>query len=136
MPLPVTFFGITYGFPMETAELRIAAIADDGTMATLARVPVSRYAPEVVLDRPVPAADNQLHVSWRGSDVDGDALSYTVAVSPDHGRNWWPVAYKLSEPGYVMDTGDLQVGRYHMMVIVSDGVRTRRSELQPFAVRY
>lgn len=134
--LPVTAFGLTYDFPRATREIQILAFAEDGRMRLLSTVPVSKHRPRVELARPYLADGGErgrvLDLSWRGRDRDGDALDYSVAISPDRGRHWWPIAFKLSRQRLALETGLLDPGPYSVVVIASDGVNLTRSAPRSF----
>ncbi|MEW8000631.1 MAG: hypothetical protein AB2795_18955 [Candidatus Thiodiazotropha endolucinida] len=140
VPLPVTAFGLTYAYPKETVEIQILAIADDNKMVTLSKIPVSRNAPEISLQQPKLKSGNgksggeRLHFSWQSHDEDDDTLLYSIAISPDRGQHWWPVANKLSSTNYGMDARYLKPGSYIGMVVASDGVHMTRSESQSFNI--
>ncbi len=74
-------------------------------------------------------------VSWQGTDLDGDALSYTLLYSPDHGATWLPIDSDLTATQYELDASFLEPGDgYLIRVIVTDGVRTAEAISKPFRV--
>jgi probable HAF family extracellular repeat protein len=64
-------------------------------------------------------------IHWSGSDADGDALSYTVLISPDNGATWEPIAGDLTGTSTTWDVSQLPAGEsYLVKVIATDGFNT------------
>jgi hypothetical protein len=129
-------FAFTVPFPLDTHRIEIRTA--DGRL--LARRVVSANPPQVTVLTPnggeVLLPDQAYTVTWRAHDPDGDALSYTVLVSPDEGATWHLLAYDLGETSYTWEVTDVPEGtRYLMRVIASDGVNVGEDVSdRPFAV--
>ncbi|MGH8222002.1 MAG: hypothetical protein ACREQZ_03420, partial [Woeseiaceae bacterium] len=130
---PVSAFGLTYALPPGTREIGIYAHAEDGGYAHLGSRKVSASPPEVTLTS-VRAQQQKrgrlLLAEWRGYDADGDALKYTVAISPDRGQHWWPVAVDLEATRLEFDLRQVPRGSYAVRVIAHDGVHIGVSQTQ------
>ena len=59
-------------------------------------------------------------LQWRGSDPNGDALSYTVSVRNESGGSWIEVDEGLEASTFTWDTGALPDGRYRVRVVATD----------------
>ena len=60
-------------------------------------------------------------VTWDGSDLDGDPLSYSLLYSNDGGANWQILATGLNQEQVELDTDQLPGGSALLKVIVTDG---------------
>ena len=74
-------------------------------------------------------------ITWEASDLDGDTLYYYVAISPDNGTTWVPLAtdFTTNKVGFVpmsLKPGD----QYLVCVKVSDGFNTRTVISKPFSM--
>jgi hypothetical protein len=84
----------------------------------------SANAPSVNLTSPVDGAvlpEGPFLVTWEGSDLDGDALSYSLLYSNDGGLTWQTLATGLADQQLELDTNDLPGGSAMLRVLVSDG---------------
>lgn len=64
-------------------------------------------------------------ICWSGDDQDGDTLQYALAVSPNGGNSWLPVASDAAGPCLMWDTANYAPGsNYLAKVIATDGVNT------------
>jgi hypothetical protein len=64
-------------------------------------------------------------LQWRGTDVDGDELSYSVLYSPDNGKTWDPIAVNIKDEHILLNTDDLPASERGLFrVVATDGVNT------------
>jgi len=59
-------------------------------------------------------------LQWRGSDPNGDPLTYAVSVRNEAGNAWIKVDEDLDASSFTWDTGALPDGRYRVRVVASD----------------
>ncbi|MBL7080227.1 hypothetical protein ISS39_07885 [Candidatus Bathyarchaeota archaeon] len=112
-------FGFVIPYPEGTVKVRFSK---DG--ALLGERAPTAYLPAVVVETPdsVMTAQGTLDLSWSGSDLDGDALFYSVLYSHDGGENWMTVALELEETSYSLDTSLLPGGTQgKIKMVASDG---------------
>jgi len=115
-------FGFVIPYPEGTVKVRFSK---DGEL--LRERSPSVYPPEINVVTPdsVTTAQGALDLSWAASDLDGDALAYSVLYSPDGGENWMTVALELDVARYSLDTTLLPGGTQgKIKVVVSDGFNT------------
>ncbi|MCF2141269.1 MAG: hypothetical protein K9W44_14520 [Candidatus Lokiarchaeota archaeon] len=60
-------------------------------------------------------------ISWHGTDVDNDPLTYDLYYSPDNGQNWISIVQGLSVEVYKWNTTNIPEGEYLVKVIAFDG---------------
>jgi hypothetical protein len=101
----------------------------DAQEKALASQTVSAHTPEVSITAPkggeVLLEGEPLAVHWSASDEDGDALTYSLAISPDGGQSWLLVESGLADTQATIDTGTLWPGgHYRVRVRATDGVNT------------
>ena len=121
-------FGFVIPYPEGTVKVRFSK---DGEL--LGERSPSVYPPEINVVTPdsVTTAQGTLDLSWAASDLDGDALAYSVLYSPDGGKNWMTVALELDVARYSLDTSLLPGGTQgKIKVVVSDGFNTAE-EISP-----
>ena len=64
-------------------------------------------------------------ITWQGHDADGDSLLYDLLYSTDSGQNWLPLATRLADTNYMVDTAQLSPGdNLQIRVIANDGFHT------------
>jgi hypothetical protein len=80
-------------------------------------------------------------LQWRGTDPNGDALSYKVEVRREEGGDWMLVDDDLEATTFSWDTNGLPDGRYRVRVTVTDAPgnavgeeRTDQLTSEPFTV--
>jgi hypothetical protein len=104
----------------------------------LARHAISANPPTVTINALTtgPAGAAPLTVTWRGTDADGDALTYLIQYSSDNGRNWQLLATNLTESTLVIsDTRDLPGSTTaRVRVIASDGIHLGSATTAPFTL--
>ena len=59
-------------------------------------------------------------LQWRGSDPNGDPLTYAVSVRNEGGGAWIEIDKDLEASAFTWDTGALPDGRYRVRVVASD----------------
>jgi len=101
----------------------------DKSGAVLASRQVSPNKPEVELLYPnggeVWQKGQNYTIQWRASDKDGDALTYSLAISTDGGGAWLPVGTGITEDKYELSTAMLDDGENCLLrVRATDGVNT------------
>jgi hypothetical protein len=64
-------------------------------------------------------------IRWEASDADGDALTFSLALSADGGETWMPIGIDLEGNRYSVDTSALMEGTsFVVRVRATDGVNT------------
>ncbi len=101
----------------------------DSSGNVLAARDVSSHAPEVRLTAPnggeIWGQDRSHEIRWKGSDADGDALSYALSISADGGENWIPLAIDLTDTQFEVNLGAFPVGAtFRIKVRATDGVNS------------
>jgi len=115
-----------------------------GTFATVVDLPDGTFAIQLVIDGFVAdelhrtahkpnvsiispnggeQISNTLTISWAGSDLDNDQISYSILFSHNGGVTWHVIAVDVKNTQYIIDTKNLQAGGNKCLVkiIVSDG---------------
>ena len=93
----------------------------------LAEKAISPNSPIVVLESPNggEVISGKAMISWNGSDVDLDELSYSVLVSPDNGITWEIIAFDIQQTEFTWDPhGFPPSSKYLIKVIATDGINT------------
>gem|GEM_PF-4006651 len=69
------------------------------------------------------------NVSWNGSDLDDNILTYLVQISNDGGNTWYTLAVDLNTSYIALNNGDFSYGTgYRLKVLASDGFNTNTTE--------
>ena len=95
--------------------------------ATLAQKIVSANAPTVQINSPAGGESyfTEVPITWTGSDLDGDPLSYAVLYSSDGGTTWTTADIEIQQQDYTLNLIGLPPGNnYLVRVIATDGVNT------------
>lgn len=67
----------------------------------------------------------KIEIEWEASDLDGDSLTYAIAISPDDAQTWLPLNIDIIDDKYEFSTEGLEEGHdYLVKVQVTDGVNT------------
>jgi hypothetical protein len=94
----------------------------------LASRPVSAHAPHVTLTYPNGGevlSGNQITVTWTGSDVDGDGLSYALDYSLDNGAYWRALGNGITTTSLLLDAAFVPgTSQGKFRILASDGVNT------------
>jgi hypothetical protein len=116
------FFTLANIDPQAAAKITLSK--NDAPVATL--IP-SSHAPSVKLISPnggETLLDQQI-ITWQGADTDGDPLFYNLLYSSDGGQSWLPLAVRLSQTSYTVDTHQLPLGHAGLIrIVASDGFHT------------
>jgi hypothetical protein len=121
--MPVTFFGVTLELPDSATQLEIW---NRGTGTRLGCIELDRSVPEVRLEPPTNEEKSSVRLRWRAHDREGSKLSYAVMVSPD-GSEWWPAAYAITDPEFVLNIASLPRGDYQVEVLALNSIQVGRS---------
>ena len=117
-------------------------IFSDATGHEIASRQVSANPPTVsILSRsggPSLPASGPVTLSWSGSDVDGDALTYTVLYSPTSKSTWRAIATGIAATSLPLEASELEgtggAASGYLRVVASDGVLTGLADNGPFTV--
>jgi hypothetical protein len=107
---------------------------------TLRSINVSSTAPVVsaVTVTQLETSPRRTTLTWKGTDADGDGLSYAILYSADARQTWQPIAQGIKATRFVADSATFQGthGRAtgFIRVIAHDGVLTGRGESGGFVV--
>ena len=72
-------------------------------------------------------------VTWSASDLDGDALDFTVLYSRDGGATWMPLTNGLAATSFALDSGALAGGSQCLVKVrASDGFYTAEDDSDAF----
>ncbi len=127
------FFTLTGIDPQAAAKITVSK-----NETPLLTVTPSNHAPRVTVISPnggETLAGLQI-IAWEGDDADGDPLSYDLLFSADGGQSWLPLAARLGQTSYTLDTRQFP-GTYEglIRVIATDGFNTTVDESDaPFSV--
>jgi len=115
-------FTLTLDYSHEVAAVRVRHAG-----ALLGQVTKSLSQPVVEILSPEGGEswDSLLEIAWRGSDSDGDSLTYSIFYSTDSGSTWLPIAVDVPDTVITWNTSDVpgSVG-CRIKVLVSDGFET------------
>ncbi len=87
----------------------------------------SSTAPEVTVTFPngSEVLSGKQTIIWQGQDADGDSLLYDLLYSTDGGQQWLPLATRLAETSYTVDTAQIPPGdSLKIRVVANDGFHT------------
>ena len=120
-------------YPAGTARIRLMQGA-----TALDERGVSPNAPWVTVLMPNGGEqwDGVQTITWQAGDADDDALTFSVAYSPDDGQTWRPVATALTERSYRWDTGQAGGGdKARVRITATDGINTTSDDSDgPFQI--
>ena len=121
----------TFTVPDLDGATEIALVGPDGAVLHTRRRTASAPVVELVSPREAATAaveGGRLTVEWRGSDADGDDLTYMVLYSPDGGATWRVEGYEVTGTSFDVPI----VGRPaapRVRVIATDGARSATAEV-------
>lgn len=91
----------------------------------------SPNVPEVAITAPAqndPQTDDTVLIAWNGSDLDGDALTYSVFYSPD-GETWRGLTLATTATSVTVPRDQLGASTNgRLLVVASDGLNSSRAE--------
>ncbi|MFI5370032.1 MAG: hypothetical protein ACHQ52_00645 [Candidatus Eisenbacteria bacterium] len=91
------------------------------TLPSGTRVEYSYSATTAKTLRALPAVARGLRtLQWKGSDPNGDPLTYTVELRREGGEGWTEIGKDLDASSFTWDTNALPDGRYRVRVTASD----------------
>jgi hypothetical protein len=119
--------GFAYVVEWQEGTNRIEIQDKDGSV--LASRDVSPNKPDIRILHPNDgeafAKGEMMTARWQASDADGDALTYSLAISMDSGETWLPIDIDINGNEYELDTAVLEMGQdYLIKVRATDGVNT------------
>jgi hypothetical protein len=123
-------------------DTRRIAIYSDVSGREIASRTVSANAPAVTsvshTGGPELAASGPVTLTWDGSDLDGDSLTYTVLYSFDNRNTWRALTLMSTNNGITFDSSQLEgtagARTGYFRVVVNDGVLTGYADDGPFSV--
>lgn len=105
-----------------------AAVEIEGPSGVLASVGAGGNTPSVTVTDPnggESLSEDQIEVTWTGSDPDGDPLTYNVQFSQDNGATWEMVSQNIVGTSTTISRDNLPTtGEGLFRVWVSDGIHT------------
>lgn len=117
---------VSFSYRVEWNNVASRVEVQDGGGHTLATRAVSAHPPEVQVLTPrgseVWEIGKPATVTWKASDQDGDTLTYSVAISPDQGKTWLPLAIDLLGSQFNISSVGFSEGTYLIRVRASDGI--------------
>jgi hypothetical protein len=127
------FYSLTGIDPQAAAKITVSR-----NDAPLLIVTPSNHAPTVAVISPNGSESwgDQQTIAWEAGDPDGDNLFYDVLFSPDSGQTWLPLAVRLGQTSYTVDTRHLATTHAGLIrVVASDGFNTTLDESDaPFSI--
>ncbi len=106
---PTSIFGFSeiLPYPAGTAAIHLTAPNGEHLVTRLVTAP-----PSVTILTPNEGgtASAPLEIRWEASDPDGDALTYSLAYSPDNGATWYPLAAQFASTSVIIESFDLLAG--------------------------
>ncbi|MBI3966075.1 MAG: right-handed parallel beta-helix repeat-containing protein, partial [Chloroflexi bacterium] len=110
----------------------------EGPSGLLKRVTAGAAAPTVTLLAPAAGTTvtgDELTVTWKASDADGDPLSYKVEYSVDDGKTWRLLQQHLTaESAQIPVAGLTDSASARVRVLASDGIHTTSAVSGAFSV--
>ncbi|MFQ5820909.1 MAG: hypothetical protein ACE5I5_13030 [Candidatus Heimdallarchaeota archaeon] len=102
------------------SELGMAVDTSDGTFTIKNRVE-ARHAPSIVMVHPTGGEDltGSVNITWRGTDPDGDPLTYSVYLLSGTTRD--TLTLNVADTFFVWDTLYYPDGTYVIEVLATDG---------------
>ncbi len=97
----------------------------------------SAHAPSVTITAPAGGTTlpgGPFNLTWTGSDLDGDALTYSVLYSNDSGSTWQTLATELNVTQLALNTDQLPGGSGLLRVLASDGLLSGQDTSGVFSV--
>jgi hypothetical protein len=134
LPFQMSWGQFLVSLPLTGEPARVVVRRGD---VELGEIPVSTHQPEVSISPGTAfgATSSVLALAWTASDLDGDALEYSVQYSPDDGNSWLPVAANLDGTVYALNLDEVPGGaQARVRVEASDGFHVTSDEYGPFAV--
>jgi hypothetical protein len=127
--------------PFVTGARRVV-IYSDVTRSEITSKNISANAPTVNftsrMGPPGLPISAPLVLNWRGSDPDGDALSYTLLYSPDDRVTWRALVTGIRDTRATVDPSQLEgthsTGVGYFRVIANDGILTGFGDTSPFTI--
>lgn len=123
-PMNVTAFCLTVPYVADVAQIDLVF---NGT--TVASRAISPSSPQVDLTYPNGGEDfdsgDNVTISWSGSDLDDDSLSYSVMYTFDNGTTWFPIKSGVAQTSLNWTIpNEYPADQYRIKVIASDGFNT------------
>ena len=125
-PVPIARTNASFRFVLPQT-MPISGIEIDHGATVLLRRNLSAHAPELHITSPTTGTvvdGDELTLQWNSSDLDGDALRYTVDLSSDGGATWSTAGYNLDATTLTFSTASIHGSTNSMLrVTASDGMR-------------
>lgn len=129
--IPIDVSGYALLLPADASVKRI--VIRRGAVELISRV-LSTNEPAVHITSPIAGsswgASGTFTISWTGSDLDGDLLTYSVLHSKDGGETWVAISADTTDTQYLVNSGELAGGgQSRIRVMVTDGFSTSAEEV-------
>ena len=125
-PVPIARTNASFRFVLPQT-MPISGIEIDHGATVLLRRNLSAHAPEIHITSPTTGTmvdSDELTLQWNASDLDGDALRYTVDLSSDGGATWSTAGYNLDATTLTLSTTSIHGATNAMLrVTASDGMQ-------------
>ena len=121
---PDNFMAFGFVIPYPDGTYKISIKKGDEVLKEVRRTPNS---PTVTIQYPSGGEilDGKCEIKWRGEDLDGDELSYSILYSNDGGKTWIAPAVNLNETSYTLNFSNLPGGDTCLIkVVATDGFNT------------
>ena len=119
--------GFALNVPWHTQTQKI--ILYDGNVM-LTSISGSQSPPSIELLKPIEQSPDEILLTWKASDADGDTLVYYIQFSADDGTNWDTIAADWTSTSITIPTnilGKTELGAFR--VLASDGFHTTIAQL-------